>query len=73
MKKDIIYSDETLYIYLEGVMRKKDIKDLKNKMDNIITEYQINDVVIDTKHLLNKDDPYFDFFNEYSNVIIKKM
>lgn len=73
MKTDIIYSDETLYVFLEGVMRKKDIKTLKNKMDNIIREYQINDVIIDTKNLLNKDSLYFDIFNEYSNVIIKKV
>lgn len=70
MKKDIIYSDEKLYVYLEGYMRKKDLKDLKHKVDNIINEYQINDVIIDTKNLINNN---IDLFSEYNNVIIKKI
>lgn len=73
MKSDIIYSNETLYVILEGVGKRKDIKELKNKIDNIINEYGISDVVIDTKKLLNQNDLYFDIFSEHNNVRIKKM
>ena len=72
MKKDIIYSDEKLYVFLEGYMGKKDIKDLKNKVDNIVNEYQINDVIIDTKNLIN-NDLCLDLLNKDNNAIIKKI
>ncbi len=73
MKSDIIYSNETLYVILEGVMKRKDMKDLKNKLDNIISEYGISDIVFDTKKLLNQNDLYFDIFSEHNNVRIKKI
>ncbi len=63
MKSDIIYSNEKLYVILEGVMKKKDIKNLENKINNIISEYGINDVVFDTKKLLNQNEFIFDEHN----------
>ncbi len=76
MKTDIIYSDDTLFIYLEGNMNKKGIKKLKDKMNNIINEYQINDVVIDTKNIIENNDIFFnDLVSEYkkSEIVIKKI
>lgn len=76
MKTDIVYSDETLFIYLEGNMNKKEIKKLKDKMDNIINEYQINDIVLDTKNLLKNDSSFFnELISEYKSneVVIKRI
>lgn len=76
MKTDIIYSDDTLFIYLEGNINKKGIKKLKDKMNNIINEYQINDVVIDTKNIIENNDIFFnDLVSEYkkSEIVIKKI
>lgn len=76
MKTDMIYSDDTLFIYLEGSINKKEVKKLKNRIDNIINEYQINDVVIDTKNMIKSNDLFFnDLVNEYkkNEVIIKKI
>ena len=76
MKTDMIYSDDTLFIYLEGSINKKEIKKLKLKMDNIINEYQINDVIINTKNMVKTNDIFFNnLVNEYkkSEVIIKKI
>lgn len=76
MKTDIIYSNETLFIYLNDNLNKKEIKMLKNKMDNIINEYQINDVVIDTKNIGEVNDLIFtELINDYrrNEIIIKKV
>lgn len=60
MKTDLIYSNETLFVYLEGRVNRRGIKLLKNKINNIIAEYQINDIIIDTKHAISS--PYMDEF-----------
>lgn len=72
MKTNIIYSDNKLFVYLEGSIRKREIKVLKNKMENIINEYQINDVILDTKKLDN-DKLCLDILDNYNNVRIKKI
>ena len=73
MKSDIIYSNETLYVILEGTVKRKDMKDLENKINSIISEYGISDIIIDTKKLINQNDLYFDIFSEHNNVRIKKV
>lgn len=73
MKSDIIYHDETLYVILEGIAAVQDLKNLKHKMDYIINEYGISNIVFDTTNLINEDNYYFDIFSDYSNVRIKKM
>lgn len=78
MKTDMIYSDDTLFIYLEGKANKKNMKILRNKMVNIINEYQINDIVIDAKNIRKNNDLYLDdFVDDYrfrfdGDIVIRK-
>lgn len=56
MRTDIIYNNETLLIYLEGRVNKKEMNCLKKKMYDIINTYQINDVVLDMKNIVESND-----------------
>jgi|GEM_PF-3176699 len=71
MKTDIIYNNETLFIYLEGKISKKKIKDLKRKISNIISEYQINDIVIDTSNIKKINNMYLEELINDGNLNIK--
>lgn len=71
MRTDIIYSEETLFIYLEGKMNKKGVKTLNSKINNIVDEYKINDVVINTKNIVGKNQVHIDDFFIQNNCYIK--
>ena len=60
MKEDIIYSNDTLYVYLDGNMNRRKLKKLRSKVNSIINEYPINDIVFDTRNLEEYNDKYFD-------------
>ena len=60
MREDIIYSNDTLYVYLDGNMNRRKLKKLRSKVESIINEYPINDIVFDTKNLEEYNDKYFD-------------
>lgn len=60
MKEDIIYSGDTLYVYLDGNMNKRKLKKLRSKVNTIVNDYNINDLVFDTKNLEEYNDKYFD-------------
>ena len=66
MKTEIIYSKNTLYITLEGMVLKKQINALKQKIYYIINEYSVEDIVIDLKQIDSIDkEAFYDFLDEY--------
>ena len=52
---DIIYSNNTLNVSIEGVINKHNINQIKKRIYYIISEYGINDIVIDIKNTINVD------------------
>ena len=46
MKTELIYTDNTLFVYLEGKYNNKDINILKNKIVSITSSYHIKEIVI---------------------------
>lgn len=60
MENEIIYSGDTLYVYLDGNMNKRKLKKLRSKVNTIVNDYNINDLVFDTKNLEEYNDKYFD-------------
>jgi len=68
MKTDIIYSDDTLFVYFEGTINKKELKSLKKKIYNIVDEYQINDIVFDLEKVISYDNNLDLFIKEYNHI-----
>ena len=60
MREDIIYSGDTLYVYLDGNMNKRKLKKLRSKVNTIVNDYKINDLIFDTHNLEEYNDKYFD-------------
>jgi anti-anti-sigma regulatory factor len=68
MKTDIIYTKDTLFINLSGIMNKKEINNLKKKIYTIVLDYGINNVVIDIRKIITMDKEYFyHFLDEYDS------
>lgn len=72
MKTDIIYSNDMLLVNLEGNMLDEDYKKLKQKLDYIMNEYMINDVVFDIKKMDIKEEFLNDINKTFINVTFKK-
>lgn len=74
MKTDIIYTDNTLFVNLSGIMTKEDISQLKRKVYKIVSEYSINNVVIDIRKILTMDkEKFYCFLDEYNNNFISSL
>ena len=71
MKTDIIYTNDILLINIKGDMLESDYKKLKKKIDCIMSEYQINDIVLDLKN--GRINEFFleDFATTFCNITIK--
>lgn len=66
MKTEIIYSKNTLFITLEGMLLKKQILTLKRKIYYILNEYGVEDIVIDLKQINQIDkEAFYEFLDEY--------
>lgn len=66
MKTEIIYSKNTLYITVEGMLLKRQINALKRKIYYIINEYSVEDIVLDLKQIQALDKPsFYEFMDEY--------
>ena len=46
----MVYKENTLFVDLEGETTEYEIEAVKNKMINVIKEYNVNNVVIDCKN-----------------------
>lgn len=66
MRTDLIYSDDVLYVNIEGNLSKKGISSLQKKMYSVISEYGIEDIIIDMKGT-NKIDKvaFYDMLDDY--------
>lgn len=78
MKTDLIYSNETLFVNLNGSINKKELSKLKSKINYITNEYPINDIVFDAKNLVvDSNSDLNNFIDNYKyefsgEIIIKK-
>lgn len=68
MKTDLIYSDDVLYVNVEGNLNKKGVTSLQKKMYSVISEYGIQDIVIDIKGTSKIDKTaFYDMLDDYDN------
>ena len=58
------YRKKSLYITLNGIASKENIKKFKKKLYYVISEYNINNIVVNLKMVDNKDSIY-DLLDEY--------
>jgi len=58
------YRKKSLYITLSGIVSKDSIKKFKKRLYYVISEYNINNIVVNLKMIDNKDSLY-DLFDEY--------
>ena len=65
MKSDIIYSNDMLLVNLEGNMLKKDYQKLLKKIDYIVNEYAIDDIIIDAKSIRLEEE----YLEELNNIV----
>lgn len=72
MKTDIIYSNDILLVNLEGSMIQSDYEKLKKKVNYIINEYQINDIVVDIKNVVIDNNCLKDLNASFDNLTIKR-
>lgn len=71
MKTDIIYTNDILMVNIKGDMLESDYKKLKKKVDYIMSEYQINDIVVDLKNSKVSELILEDLASTFSNITIK--
>lgn len=68
MRTDLIYSDDVLYVNVEGNLNKKGVTHLQKKMYSVISEYGIRDIVIDIKGTSHIDKmAFYDMLDDYDN------
>lgn len=68
MKTDLIYSDDVLYVNVEGNLNKKGVTNLQRKMYSVISEYGIQDIVIDIKRTSKIDKiAFYDMLDDYDS------
>ena len=51
----MIYTNETLYVNLDNNTDSFEVDKIREKMFNIIDEYEVENVVLNTKDLFNKN------------------
>ncbi len=68
MITEMIYTKNTLFVDLKGVINSYEINDLKNKITPVILDYEINKVVIDITNTkkLNRNI-FYNFVDSYSS------
>ena len=58
------YRRKSLYVTLSGMASKENIKKFRKKLFYVISEYNINNIVVNLKMIDNKDSIY-DLLDEY--------
>lgn len=72
MKTNIIYTDNKLYVNTSGNIDKDNYNSLKEKVNYIINEYNINDVIFDFKDSNIENEFLNDVNNNFNNAKIIK-
>lgn len=66
MIKEIFYTKNTLYIFLENNISKKTTIILKNRLYSILSEYSIKNIIIDIERVNKLDDNFYDLLSDYN-------
>lgn len=65
-KMDFVYSRETLYITVEGILNKKNIERIENRLYDILSKYSILNIVLDVKKTNILDEiAFYSFLDDY--------
>ncbi len=68
MRTDLIYSDDVLYVNVEGNLNKRGVSNLQKKMYSAISSYGIEDIVIDIKGASKIDKTaFYDMLDDYDS------
>ncbi len=68
-KTDIEFSKNTLYIDIEGVINKRNLRKLRKKLYYIANEYDVGEIVINTRKGTNIDEEaLYNFLDEYDDL-----
>lgn len=70
MKTDIVYNQNKLLVNMEGNVNKKELEKLSKRIDYIVNEYGINDVILDTKNIIDGDYKLMNHLIDYLDVDI---
>lgn len=65
MIKEIFYTKDTLYIFLEDVISRRTMTTLKNRLYYIVSEYCISDIVINIENVTKMDDSFYELLDDY--------
>lgn len=65
MIKEIFYTKNTLHIFLNDFISKNTTKILKPRLYYIISEYNINNIIINLENVTKIDDSFYDFLDDY--------
>lgn len=69
---NMVYSNNKLYVDLEGVVSNNDILNVKNKIFNILNSYNIKEVILNTTTNINDEligGVVKDYHKNYNGVI----
>lgn len=65
-KIDFVYNRETLYVNVEGILNKKNIIKIKERLYNILNKYSIVNIVLDVKKTNILDEiAFYNFLDDY--------
>lgn len=65
LKSDIIYTNDTLFVNLSGIMDEESVISFKNKLYRIISDYGINNIVLNIRYLNLDDDLFSELLSDY--------
>lgn len=65
-KTEIEFSKNTLYVNVRGILSDRNIREMRRKLYYIVSEYGIQDIVIDIKNIVSIDrDAFYRFLDDY--------
>ena len=65
-KIDFVYNRDTLYINVEGILNKKNIIKVKDRLYSILNKYSISNIVLDVKKTNILDEiSFYNFLDDY--------
>lgn len=63
---NIVYKNDTLFVDLKGDLDDLTINEMKNRLFSILDQYDVDNVIINTKEVFNSNKRVFNtFLNEY--------